>query len=263
MSTVSGWDLDRAEQVFRRTSPTLAYVMPDFHNPTGMSMTNKARRIFEESSARAGTILVVDETTAELDIDRVGLFRPLGRGESADEQNVVRLGSLGKTVWGGLRIGWVRAQPEFIRRLVVARFAHELGTAEFEQSLAVRLLDRMPEIIAHRAALMRESRDTLINALSQKLPQWQVPHTPGGVSLWVELDAPLSGPLTMAARSQGLILSSGSRFSLEGGHERHLRIPFTAAPADLERAVEILAAQWGSVRADAPRVMSHPLESVV
>ncbi len=263
VSTVSGWDLDRAEQVFRRTLPTLAYLMPDFHNPTGMSMSHEARRVFEESAARAGTILVVDETTAELNIDRAGHYRPLGHGDWVDAQNVVRIGSFGKTVWGGLRIGWVRAQSDFIRRLVIARFAHELGTPEFEQSVGVRLLERMPQIIAQRADVMQKSRDTLVSALSSTLPQWRVPDTHGGVSLWVELDAPLSGPLAMAARSQGLILSSGSRFSLEGGHERHLRIPFTSSPSDLERAVDILASQWGAVRAGAPHVMSATVESVV
>ena len=74
----------------------------------------------------------------------------------------------------------------------------------------------------------------------------------GGVSLWIELDAPLSSALVMDVRSRGLLLSAGPRFSVDGGHDRHLRIPFTAPPDELVRAVGILAEAWPRVRSGAP-----------
>ena len=85
----------------------------------------------------------------------------------------------------------------------------------------------------------------------------------GGVSLWIELDAALSPALVMDVRSRGVLLSAGPRFSVDGGHERHLRIPFTAPVDELERAVRLLAESWHHVRAGAPVSFVEQLDAVV
>lgn len=261
VTTAHGWDLDRAEQAFDRAVPTLAYLMPDFQNPTGRSMSEEEREVIERAAERAGTLVVVDETTADLDIDRAVALRPFGPAGSG--VSVVRVGSFGKTVWGGLRVGWIRATPDLIRRVVAARFAIELGTPEWEQLVARMLLPRFPEIIAQRAHLLRAGRDSAVRALGEALPEWAVPRVDGGVALWVDLDAPLSGALVMAARSRGLLLSAGPRFSVDGGYERQLRIPFTAAPDRLEQAIDILASVWPEVRAGSAPVMLERMDAVV
>ena len=249
VTTEEGWDLDRAEQAFGRTLPVMAYLMPDFQNPTGRSMSAAERQSLLAAGERSGSVVVLDETTADLDIDR----GPLAPGfEASEPGTVVRIGSLGKTVWGGLRLGWVRADGDLIRRLVAARPAHDLGTPEFEQAIATRLLGRFDEIVAQRSELLRSGRDALVDALRGALPSWDVPDVHGGVSLWIELGAPLSSALVMEARSRGLLLSAGPRFSVEGGHERHLRVPFTAPPDEMVRAAGVLSEAWASVRAGAP-----------
>lgn len=249
VTTGEGWDLDRAEQAFARTLPVMAYLMPDFQNPTGRSMTPGERDALLLAGERAGSVIVLDETTADLDIDRP----PVASGfDHSEPGTVVRIGSLGKTVWGGLRVGWVRADGDLIRRLVAARPTHDLGTPEFEQAVATRLLAGFPEILQQRSDLLREGRDALVRALREDLPGWGVPEAHGGVSLWLELDAPLSSSLVLAARSQGVLLSAGPRFSIEGGHDRHLRLPFTAPADELTRAVRVLADVWGRVTAEAP-----------
>ena len=63
--------------------------------------------------------------------------------------------------------------------------------------------------------------------------------------------------------SSGVLLSAGSRFSVDGGHDRHLRIPFTAPPDELTRAAAMLAESWRRVRAGAPVSFVEQLESVV
>ena len=250
VTTSDGWDLDRAEQALARTLPVVAYLMPDFQNPTGRSMTARGSRgRFSAAAERSGTVLVLDETTADLDIDR-GAVAP--GFMDADPGSVVRIGSLGKTVWGGLRVGWIRASADLVRRLIAARSTHDLGTPEFEQAVATDLLPRFGEIVAQRSHVLREGRDAAVDALRAALPEWSVPRPPGGVSLWIELDAPLSSAIVMDARSRGLLLSAGPRFSVDGGHDRHLRLPFTAPADDLRRAVAILADAWPQVRAGAP-----------
>ena len=256
----AGWDLDRAEQAFARTLPVLAYVMPDFQNPTGCSMQQAERGAFESAAERTGTVLVLDETTADLDIDR----GPLPPGfVDGDPALVVRVGSLGKTVWGGLRVGWIRAEADLVRRLVAARSTHDLGTPEFEQAVAASVFPRFAEVAEQRSHVLRSGRDAAMTALGELLPEWRVPRTNGGVSLWVELDAPLSSALVLEVRSVGLLLSAGSRFSVEGGHDRRLRIPFTAPPAELVRSVDLLAEAWPRVRRAAPLSSVTPLDAVV
>lgn len=247
VSTADGWDLDRAAQGFARTLPRLAYLMPAYQNPTGRSMSDVEQSEIARAADEAGTMLIVDDTTADLAIDEPAVRRAASFGSHP----VVRVGSLGKTVWGGLRIGWIRADEELLADVAAARPPRDLGTPEFEQVVATGVLARMPEVLAQRAQLLREGRDAVASALRGLLPQWRVPHAGGGVALWVELDAPLSTGLVLAAREHGVYLSAGSRFAVDGTHDRHLRIPFTAPATDLERAVATLAAVWPDVRAGA------------
>lgn len=260
VTTEDGWDIDRAEQAFARTLPVLAYLMPDFQNPTGRSMSAYERDSLVRAGEGVGAILLVDETTADLDIDRLAAPPAI---VAEDPTTIVRIGSLGKTVWGGLRVGWIRAESDLIRRLTAARSTQDLGTPEFEQAVAAALFPLMPEIVVQRSHLLRQGRDALTAALSLRLPEWSVPRTAGGVSLWVGLDAPLSASLVMEARSRGLLLSAGPRFSVDGGHDRHLRIPFTAPPEELVRAADVLAEAWPRVRAGAPLTMVDHVEALV
>jgi len=258
--TDEGWDLDRAEQAFARTLPVVAYLMPDFQNPTGRTMDAHERETFLSAGERAGSVLILDETTGDLDIDRGPVDPDFGGGDPA---SVIRIGSLGKTVWGGLRVGWIRADADLVRRLVAARPAHDLGTPEFEQAVAATLLRDFEPIIAQRSSLLREGRDALVAALGERLPAWRVPEAHGGVSLWIELDAALSSALVMDVRSRGVLLSAGPRFSVEGGHDRHLRIPFTASRDELVRAVGLLAESWHRVRAGAPISFVEQIDALV
>lgn len=255
-----GWDTDRAAQAFQRTLPVAAYLMPDFHNPTGRSMSAEERSIVAAGAERAGTTLLLDETTADLDIDG----KPTPRGfEGIDPSLVVRVGSLGKTVWGGLRVGWVRASSELIRRLIALRSTHDLGTPELEQVVASVVLARFDDVVEQRRHLLRQGRDAAIAALRERIPEWRIPRPHGGVSLWIELDAPLSAALVMDARTRGLLLSSGPRFSVDGGHDRYLRVPFTAPVEQLIRAADVLMVSWDEVRRAAPRMISVPEDAVV
>lgn len=257
-----GWDLERAEHAILRSRPSAIYLMPDFHNPTGESMSVEARIRIADLARSVGAPVIVDETTAELGIERA--ISPVPFAAAAGGDSVVTLGSLGKTVWGGLRIGWIRAEIDLIRRLAAARPATDLGTPEFEQAVAERLLPAMPRILAQRAELLRAGRDAVVGVLRSRAPEWDVPHVAGGVAVWIGLGAPRSSALVLAARRRGLLLSAGPRFSVGGGHERHLRVPFTGPAAVLERAAELLVDTWQEIsdaRFEAGE--SAPLDAVV
>lgn len=240
---VDGWDLDGFEQLVARTQPTLAFLMPDFQNPTARSMTENDRQRVAHLADSLGFVVVADETTTELDIDRGDTRLPLAAHARLPD-SVVTVGSVSKTVWGGLRIGWVRASVEIIDRIVAARFSNDLGAAVIDQLVVSELLDDFDEVLAMRCEALRQSRDTLVAAVERHLPAARVPHVEGGVAAWVHLGSPVSSALTSAAREKGLLLGAGPWFGLDGEFERHTRIPITARPESIERAVQIMADVW-------------------
>ena len=257
VTTEDGWDEAALEQAIQRTSPALGYVMPDFHNPTGRSMVPSLREKLVGLAARQGTVLVADETMAEMAIDRPWEALPLAAYGPA-----VLIGSVGKSVWGGLRVGWIRAERQLIQRLVRSRSAGDLGTPILEQLTVKHLLEDMDSILAHRRSQLQEGRDHLEAALTQAFPEWTVPHVDGGLTLWVGLGQEVSSQLTLAARSQGLLLAAGPRFGIDGAFERFLRVPFGYTAEETDRGVEALRAAWAAV-GRGPLVESGFLAEVV
>jgi len=247
-AATAGWDETALLQTLRRSNPVLGYLMPDFHNPTGRTMPAEQRERVLSAAARQGTVLVVDETIAELDIDRAGEFLPFpAYAEPGQPGDVVAIGSVGKTVWGGLRVGWIRAERPLIRRLVAARSANDLGTPILEQLIVVRLLAEMPAIVEGRRNELRVGRDHLERLLAARFPDWQVPHVDGGITAWVNLGLPVSSQLALAARNHGLLVPAGPRFGLDGAFERFLRIPFCYSTAEMDLAVDALGLAWDSL----------------
>lgn len=240
--TVDGWDESALEQAFQRTSPVLAYLMPDNHNPTGATMSPAQRERLIALAAEQGTTLLIDETIGGLELDghdRPAPFAALGRA--------VLLGSLGKSVWGGLRLGWMRADRELIQRVARRRFTNDLGTPVLEQLMLAELLPDLDRILADRRDYLRASRDHLARRLAEHLPEWRMPHVAGGIAAWVNIGLPISSQLVLAARTEGLVIAAGSRFGVEGLFERFLRIPFTYPPETIDRGVTALAAAWHTV----------------
>jgi DNA-binding transcriptional MocR family regulator len=107
--------------------------------------------------------------------------------------------------------------------------------------VAANLLPMRDQVIAARQAQLRSRRDTLVAALRAHLPEWRfvVPH--GGMSLWVELDAPVSTALARAVEELGVRLAAGPRFGADGTMERFVRLPYALPEADLVEAVQRLA----------------------
>ncbi len=244
-----GWDAEQLVDTLERTRPALGYLMPDFHNPTGASMPEPLRRRLLDAAARVGTTLLIDETTAELDIDRGWTpppFAVLARSRE-ERESVIMLGSLSKTVWSGLRIGWIRAERRHIDRVVAARPAVDLGVPLLEQLIAIEAIDDIETILTLRRRQLGESRDALVVLLRERLPEIGIPAVNGGLVLWAQLGVPVSSALALAARSQGLQITAGPLFSADGAFERFIRIPFTARAGRLRPAVDALAEAWSSI----------------
>ncbi|HET8659232.1 MAG TPA: PLP-dependent aminotransferase family protein, partial [Micromonosporaceae bacterium] len=235
-----GWDADLLLATVRQVRPRLAYVIPEFHNPTGHLMPAQLRERLAATAHVTGTDLVVDESFVELALDGAPVPPPVAAFDQ--HARVLSIGGMSKPYWGGLRIGWVRAPAPVVQRLVAERVGADLASPVLDQLVAVRLLRRAGEIVPARRAELAARCRALAAALRAQLPAWRFTVPSGGVMLWVELDAPVSSALARAVEDLGVRLAPGPRFGLDGTLERFLRLPFTLPEADLVEAVHRIAA---------------------
>ncbi len=239
----SGWAASSLVDAVKQVRPRSAYLMPDFHNPTGLLMTDPEREQLATVLRRSKTLAVVDETMAETAIDDTAMPLPF----AAHASYVVALGSASKAYWGGLRIGWVRAPQPRMAEVITARLSLDLGAPVLEQLALVHLMARREEVFRVRREQLAESRAALVSALATQLPSWRFRVPAGGLSIWCELPRPVSTELSAAARKRGVQLAPGPLFAPEGGLERFLRMPFTQSPETMTEAVDRLAAAWAEL----------------
>ena len=241
-----GWDLDAVAAAVRQTAPRLAYLMPDFHNPTGLLASDGERRELAAALARSRTLTVVDETLAELSLDGP-VPPPLATYLPGDL--TVTIGSDSKTLWGGLRIGWARAGTALIRRLAAVRASVDMGSAVVEQLAAAELLGGLGALLPPRRAELQARRDALLAALAERLPTWKARVPAGGLVLWCDLGRPVSSRLVVAAERHGIRLAAGPRFGVDGAFEQRLRLPYTYSSGVLASAVDSLEQAFRTVTA--------------
>jgi DNA-binding transcriptional MocR family regulator len=240
LSSAAGWDAELLLSALRQSRPRLAYLIPEFQNPTGHLMSAELRERMVAAAHAGGTDLVVDESFVDLPLTSAPMPPPTAVFDR--HSRVISIGGMSKPYWGGLRIGWVRASAPQVQRLAAARVGVDMASPVLDQLVAVRLLADADTIVAARRTQLSDQRDALVAALSEALPDWQVTVPQGGVTLWAELDGPISSALARAAEEVGVRLAPGPRFGLDGTLERFLRLPFTLPAAELIEAVHRIAA---------------------
>ncbi|SNY51036.1 PLP-dependent aminotransferase family protein [Paractinoplanes atraurantiacus] len=250
LDTATGWDGEMLLGALRQTRPRVSYVIPEFHNPTSHLMTADLRERLVATAHATGTELIVDESFVDLPLDDQEMPPPVAVFDR--HSRVVSIGGMSKAYWGGLRIGWVRASAPLVQRLAAIRVGVDMASPVLEQLVAVRLMHQATQIVKARREELRLQRDALVTALRASLPEWSFVLPAGGVSLWAELDGPISSALSRAAEDVGVRLAPGPRFGLDGTLERFLRLPFTLPAEDLIEAVRRIA----TVRHDLDRATS-------
>ncbi|MGK4578635.1 PLP-dependent aminotransferase family protein [Kitasatospora sp. HPMI-4] len=225
-----------------RLHAPLIYLDPAAHNPTGAILGTARRAELLHVARRHDAVVVEDLAQAGLGLHPE---QPPHLPLAADDDSVIALGSLSKTFWAGLRIGWLRAPGPLHGYLLRLRTAHDLAPGVPAQLLATRLL-HAADTAWHeelRRAL-RERRDLLITLLEQQLPAWQAHVPQAGPSLWVTLPVADSDSFAHLAARYGVLVSPGATACVDGRHRDGLRLSFAESPHTLQSAVDRLTAAW-------------------
>ncbi|MEV0615844.1 PLP-dependent aminotransferase family protein [Nonomuraea sp. NPDC050404] len=240
-----------------RERPALAYFAPTLRNPDGTVMDNPSRRRLAALAAEHDVPLIDDEVRAELCFsgERPGPLAGFGPGG----EQVITVGSMSKLVWGGLRVGWIRAAAPLISRLARLRAVHDLGGEVVSQLAAAALLRRLDEVRAAQLRTWRARHDHLCAELRARLPSWSFEPALGGHTLWVRLPHGDADSFAQVALRHGVAVAPGRSFDPLGGHADHMRLHFLFPEEELSRAVNNLAVAWASYDGAGRTVSRHPL----
>lgn len=235
-----------------RAAPKFVYVLPNFHNPGGVTLSLARRRRLVELCARYGTPILEDDpygqlrytgehlpSLVRLDAELRGCARGSLRG------NVVYLGTFSKTLAPGLRVGWVVGPEEVVARLTQMKQGADLHTSAFAQLVAYEtarggFLDRHVRRLRQAYALRREA---MLGALERHFPpgvRWTRPE--GGLFLWVTLPEGLDAQaLLPEALAAGVAFVPGASFHARGGGANTLRLNFSySSPEVAEEGIRRL-----------------------
>lgn len=235
-----GWDLDAVEATLRQAAPRVAYLIPDYQNPTGLLMDDAQRARLGAALTRVRTTAIVDESHADLHLDDGPRPAPLAAFSPA----AVSLGGSSKAFWGGLRVGWLRVPDGQASPFTRARLGLDLGAPILEQLVLTQLLTGPDADAGQQRTRLRQQRDALARALAARLPDWRFRIPAGGLSLWCELPRPASAALAIECERRGLVITPGSVFAPDGGLASFVRLPYTRPVDDLLSAVGVLHDAW-------------------
>lgn len=239
---VQGVRPERLREAMLDVSPRFAYLMPTFHNPTGALMPERERREIAHLAQELQVPIVEDLTVADLALEGEEPPPPIGAFQG--EVPVLSIGSLSKVLWGGLRIGWIRAPEPVIQRLARMKLVTDHGSSTVSQIVALRLLGELESIRDERRALVRERRAALEALLREHLPSWSWDRPTGGLCLWVRLPAGDATSFSQFATRHGVTLVPGPMTSVDGHFGDRVRLPYVLEPGPMREGVERLARAW-------------------
>lgn len=248
-SPETGIDVDAVEEVLRGGArPAFLYLIPEGHNPLGVSLSLDRRRRLLEVAERYRLPILEDDAYGFLNYESE-ILPPL-RAWNADL--VFYLGSFSKIFAPALRIGWIVAPKTLMPRLSALKHAADIDTASFAQrALAVCLegLD-FPAQLEKARAFYRHRRDTLVAALERRFPggraaggtiRWSRPSS--GFYVWVELwsGSDATSLLEVALDHAQVALTPGQVFTGDSHANHCLRLSFAhLEPGRIEEGVDRL-----------------------
>jgi 2-aminoadipate transaminase len=218
--------LDVARLGALSTAPKFIYNVPDFHNPTGITMSIERRQALIDYAKRHSIVIVEDSPYREVRFE--GTLPPSLKALGGD--GVIQLGTFSKLMAPGLRIGWAAATPSMIARM--AQLKTDAGSCPLTQRMILEFLaaDRLPAHIQRVQGTYGSNRDRMVAAVTREMPQATFARPKGGYYVWLALPEGTDGDAVAAcAAANGVAIIAGSKFFANPGPKHHVRLAFSHA----------------------------------
>ncbi|MEY2424180.1 MAG: 2-aminoadipate transaminase [Acidimicrobiaceae bacterium] len=242
-SDVDGLDVDAlAIRLRHGERPAIVYVVANFNNPTGATLSLERRAALAGLADRYGFVVVEDDPYGELRWNG-----PSRASIASFSDRVVTLGTVSKIVCPGLRIGFVVAPRPLAQTLVLVKQAVDLHTSTLSQRAVHRVLTApgfMTAQLDRLRPLYSDRCNALVHALRTELgDRFEFAAPDGGMFVWGQfVDSIDTQALLPRALEEGMAYVPGRAFAVDGDHRRALRLSFaTATPEQLYEGVRRLA----------------------
>lgn len=208
--------------------PKFIYVVPDFQNPSGVSMPNDRRKRLLELAIEYDTIIIEDSPYREL---RFEGEQPEPIFKLDKDGRVITLSTFSKILCPGLRLAWAFGPEELISKMVVAKQSMDLCSPPFNQAIAATLMSQglLHKQIDIIKELYYKKRQLMLSALEEHMPEgvsWTRPE--GGLFLWVRLPEHMDAKeLFEEAIANNVAYVVGSAFHCDEGGKNTMRLNFS------------------------------------
>ncbi len=226
------------------TNIKFIYALPNFQNPAGTTLSLERRKELIHVANQFGVPIIEDDPYGQLRYEGEHLPPVVVLDDEIRSKefpvytgNVIYTSTFSKILAPGLRLAWVVAPVEVIKKLVQAKQGTDLNTSTFNQYLAYELAKTpwMKEHIRNIRTIYRERRDTMLNALAEFMPEgtrWTRPQ--GGLFLWVSLPQGYdTTEIFPKAIAEKVAYVPGESFHPNGGGKNTMRLNFSASKPDM------------------------------
>ncbi|ARV18952.1 2-aminoadipate transaminase [Curvibacter sp. AEP1-3] len=245
--------IDIADLAAKSADARFLYVLPNFQNPTGRSMTEARRAALSIEAARSGLPVMEDNPYGDLWFDQA----PPAPLTARNPEGGIYLGSFSKVLAPGLRMGFIVAPKAVYPKLLQAKQAADLHSPGFNQRLIFEVMQNgfLDRHVPTIRSLYKAQRDAMLEALGKHFPESQGPdsanadgtftwNTPaGGMFLWARLPAGMNAvDLLPYAVDKGVAFVPGAPFYAGNADARAMRLSFvTPSVEEIHRGVAALA----------------------
>lgn len=223
----------------------IIYVVPDFQNPSGVTLSFERRKKLIELAREYQVLIFEDTPYRELRYDGV---EPPSLYSLDNSGNIISLHTFSKIFVPGLRVGWVVAHPDIIKKLTIAKQSTDLCTPEFTQAIAAEFCRRglLEPHIEKVKKIYKTKKDCMLQALEEYMPKveglrWTKPQ--GGLFLWLTLPEHMDADAMFHdAIANNVAYVIGSAFHCDGKGKNSMRLNFSySSEAQIEEGIKRLA----------------------
>ncbi len=236
-----GMQVDKLEDVLAEKPVKFIYVLPNFHNPAGVTLSYERRLKLVEVAAKYGVFIVEDDPYGELRFEGQDIT-PLC---ALHKENVLYLSTFSKTLSPGIRLGWISGPEKIIAKLVQAKQGADLHTSTFIQMIACNFCQRglIQRHVQRIRQVYKERRDVMLAAMEEHFPEgvtWTRPQ--GGLFLWATLPEHVdTAEFLKVALEEKVAFVPGFAFYPDGAGRNSMRLNFSnAKPEMIEEGINRL-----------------------